>query len=561
MIDNICLIVPEDIVKEVEYIVSSNDLLKNINVISIPYTNLLEQNFDCVNCSLIQESLESSECFYKALLIHGFEFPQIVKSPECNITLHTHGMENLYELMLSARELQEHKGKLIISSGWLDKIISNTENDEQEKERVRKYIDTSYSSILHIETGFYESSSSNIKKLSEITGKSFKTVSIDMDLMKVQLKSIVLEHDCISKAENLKESNERIASYSMSIEIIKELVELKTEEDVIEKIAQTCHVLFAPEKVSYISLRKGLVQSQISIMSDSNADLNKELLETDKMYLIFNNRDGFILKIADSNEIMGTIEVQKVFSPQKISEYLNTALIIAKASSLVVSNIRRYEELSESKKQQRELADMLMVMNKILRHDIANNLNVEINAIELYNLKKEDRFLKMAQDCAHRSAKTIENMKDIEESLFSDERDLLPYHVRNTIESTCSHFDILSNIEGDALIMADSALPSTIENIVRNAQVHGKADDVQIFIEDDETKCTINIQDNGIGIPEEIKTRIFDEGVKYGDTGNTGLGLYIVKKTIERYKGTVSVKNNEPKGATFVIELPSIHIM
>lgn len=424
-----CLLVPEDIVKEVEYIVTSNELFESVNVISIPYTNLLEQNCDCVNCVLIQEVLESSECFYKALLIHGSEFPQIVKPPECKITLHTHEMENLYELMLSGRELQKHKGKFIISSGWLDRIISNTENDELEKERIRKYIDTSYSSILYLETGFYESSSNNIEKLSKITKKPIWTLLVDMDLMKVRLTNIILEYDCISKAENLKESNERISSYAMSIEIIRELVELKTEKDVVEKIIQMCYILFAPENVSYISLRKGVIQSQTSTMSDLDADLNKELLETDKKYLIFNERDGFILKIGNQNEIMGAIGVQKVFSPQKIHEYLNTALIIAKAASLVILNIRRFEELKESKRQQHELADMLKVMNKILRHDIANNLNVEINAIELYNLKKDKKFLKMAQDSAYRSAETIDNMKDLEDCLFSDEQNLIPYHV------------------------------------------------------------------------------------------------------------------------------------
>lgn len=275
--------------------------------------------------------------------------------------------------------------------------------------------------------------------------------------------------------------------------------------------------------------------------------------------MVSDNKDGFILKIDDKNEVMGVIKISKVSYPQNIAEYLNTALTIAKASSLVVSNIRRYEEILESKKQEHDLTDTLKVMNKILRHDIANNLSVEINGIELYNLKKEECFLKMVQDSAYGSVETIKNIKDMEKHLFSDEQGLLPYHVHNMIENTCAHFDILSNIEGNTLIMADSAFPSTIENIVRNAQIHGKADDIQIIIEDNKTNCIINIKDNGVGIPEEIKTHIFDEGFKYGDSGNTGLGLYIVKKTIERYRGTISVKNNESKGMTFVIELPSIH--
>ncbi len=554
-----CLLVPEGIIREVEYIAGNNDLFKNVNVIGVPYTDLLEQKCDYVNCGLIQQALESSECFYKALLIHGSECPDIIKSPECKGTLYTHGMENLYELMLSSRELEEYNSEFIISSGWLDKILSQVENDELGIERIRKCIDSSCSSILHLETGFYEGSSKNLEKFSEAVGKPFRTMHVDVDFMGLSLENIVLEHDCVSKTRKLKEATEKMASFSMSIEIIKELVELKDEKEVAEKITQMYNVLFAPEKVSYISLDDGLVQSEFSTSSDPDNELNRDFLKTDKKYLISENRDGFLLKIKNQADVMATVEVKGFSYPGDINEYLNTALIIANASSLVVSNIRRYQEILESRKRQQDLADTLKVVNKILRHDIANNLNVEINAIELYNLKNDAKFLEMAQSSAHRSVETIRNMKDIESQFLLDSQDLLPYHVHDLIKGACMHFDIKSSIEGNALIMADNALPSVIENIIRNAQVHGKADSIHVTIDDDQINCKICIMDNGVGIPDKIKAYIFGEGFKYGGTGNTGLGLYIVKKTIERYNGTVSVSDNIPKGASFVIELPSIH--
>ncbi|UGV39869.1 HAMP domain-containing histidine kinase [Methanococcoides orientis] len=559
MIDNMCLLVPEGIIREVKYVAGNNDLFKNVNVIGVPYTDLLEQKCDCVNCGLIQQALESSECFYKALLIHGSECPDIIRSPECKGTLHTHGMENLYELMLSSRELEEYNSEFIISSGWLDKILSQVENDELGMERIRKCIDSSYSSILHLETGFYEGSSKNLEKFSEVVGKPFRTMHVDVDFMGLSLENIVLEHDCVSKTRKLKEATEKMASCSMSIEIIKELVELKDEKEVAEKISQMYNVLFSPEKVSYISVDDGLVQSEFSISSDPDNELNRDFLESDEKYLLSESRDGFLLKIKNQAEVMGTVEVKGFSYPGNINEYLNTALIIANASSLVVSNIRRYQEILESRKRQQDLADTLKVVNKILRHDVANNLNVEINAIELYNLKNDAKFLEMAQSSAHRSVETIRNMKDIESQFLLDSQDLLPYHVHDLIKVACRHFDIKSSIEGNALIMADNALPSVIENIIRNAQVHGKADSIHVTIDDDQTNCKIRIMDNGVGIPDEIKAYIFGEGFKYGDTGNTGLGLYIVKKTIERYNGTIYVSDNIPKGASFIIELPSIH--
>lgn len=558
MIDHLCLLVPEGIVKEIEYITGSNDLFKNVIVIPISYNNPLEQRCDCLDCGSIQQTLDSSNCYHKALLLYGSECPQIIE-PSSKETLHTHGVGNTSKLMLSDRELKEHKDEYLISSGWLDKIIRLAENDELEKERIRKYIDMSYSSILHIETGFYGDSSQNIEILSEISGKPVETKMVDIDLMKLRLENIVFEYDCTSKNKNIKEVTERIASYSMSIEIIEELVELKDEKEVANKITQMFYTLFAPEKVSYFSLKNGIVQPEYSTSFDPEKELNMDFLKMDQQYLISENRDGFLLKVKNYTGTMGIVEVKGFSLPENIKEYLNTAIVIAKASSLVVLNIRRYQEILESKKHQQNLTDTLKVMNKILRHDIANNLNVEINGIEIYLLKKDEKFLEMAQSSAYRSVETIKNMKDMESQFISDDPNLIPYHVHDIIESACKYFNINISIEGNALIMADSALPSVIENIIRNAQIHGNADSIRVTIEDDQTNCRISIMDDGIGIPDAIKIHIFDEGFKYGDTGNTGIGLYIVKNTIERYNGNISVKDNIPHGTVFVIELPSIH--
>ena len=87
-------------------------------------------------------------------------------------------------------------------------------------------------------------------------------------------------------------------------------------------------------------------------------------------------------------------------------------------------------------------------------------------------------------------------------------------------------------------------------------------------IQDKYIKCTIYrekgnlvilFSDNGIGIPEENKDRIFD--VFYtttADIGGAGLGLYIIKSRLESIKGTITLEENEfkPTGATFKIIIP-----
>ena len=70
--------------------------------------------------------------------------------------------------------------------------------------------------------------------------------------------------------------------------------------------------------------------------------------------------------------------------------------------------------------------------------------------------------------------------------------------------------------------------------------------------------CQITVRDDGKGIPDEVKKRIFEEGFKYGKTGNTGMGLHIVSKVIERHHGRIDIRDNDPKGTSFVITIPKI---
>jgi signal transduction histidine kinase len=67
----------------------------------------------------------------------------------------------------------------------------------------------------------------------------------------------------------------------------------------------------------------------------------------------------------------------------------------------------------------------------------------------------------------------------------------------------------------------------------------------------------IRIADNGPGIPDDRKERIFGKGEKGLDSAGTGIGLYLVRTLVNRYGGRVWVEDNDPKGAVFIVELPT----
>lgn len=102
-------------------------------------------------------------------------------------------------------------------------------------------------------------------------------------------------------------------------------------------------------------------------------------------------------------------------------------------------------------------------------------------------------------------------------------------------------------------------LSRIITNLVTNAK-QAKSDDrnllVNVDIEQHQRRVIISVQDNGVGIPEEMYEKIFEPNFTSKNSG-MGLGLSMVRKMVEDYKGEITVKSEVGKGSTFTIALPT----
>ena len=215
-------------------------------------------------------------------------------------------------------------------------------------------------------------------------------------------------------------------------------------------------------------------------------------------------------------------------------------------------------DITERKKAEdkvNELNETLRILNKILRHDILNDLTIVLNAIDL--MSEEDDILKLkASKAVTKSIDLIERMRELEQGLISD-RHVQKYEINEVVQEISKNYpEIEFTIIGKCKICSDEAIFSVIDNLIRNAFIHGKTKKIDIDIMRKENLCEVKITDYGIGISNEIKSHIFEEGFSYGDNRSTGLGLYIVKKIMERYSGSIKVIDNVPTGAIFILEYP-----
>ena len=197
----------------------------------------------------------------------------------------------------------------------------------------------------------------------------------------------------------------------------------------------------------------------------------------------------------------------------------------------------------------------LELINKILRHDLANIFSTIKSAIRVYENKPEKKYLAAISDKAQTGVELIGNMRELE-NVFRSQVDLQPINLRKIIFDLAKQWPELElKIDLPAIeIWANSSLKSLFDNLLRNAWDHGKASTIKICGEQMGKKFLLKFGDNGVGIPAEIKDKIFDANFKYGATGNTGLGLSIVKQLVLSYGATISVLDNQPRGTIFEIK-------
>jgi PAS domain S-box-containing protein len=104
---------------------------------------------------------------------------------------------------------------------------------------------------------------------------------------------------------------------------------------------------------------------------------------------------------------------------------------------------------------------------------------------------------------------------------------------------------------------------TVMENLISNAiKYHTKAKSgryVKITGQSDHEKLQIKIADNGIGIAPAYHQKIFDMFFRLsGKTNGSGIGLYIVKDTIEILQGSIAIQSEKGTGTTFIITLKNL---
>ncbi|NPD89538.1 MAG: hypothetical protein HGN29_12535 [Asgard group archaeon] len=211
----------------------------------------------------------------------------------------------------------------------------------------------------------------------------------------------------------------------------------------------------------------------------------------------------------------------------------------------------RYEELQT-------LSKDLITVTELWFHDLKNDMSVINNAKEFYDETTDNKYFTMIMN----------RIKLIEERLLIFES---PSNILDSLKIQSTPIDIIEGVykayenvtvklpDSNINVKANKLLFPIILNIVHNAFQHASKEiDVSIEVFEGIEKVIIEIKDNGKGIPDDIKEKIFLKNFSLSEEESSGLGLYLARLTINSYGGKLTVTDNDPNGTIFRLELQKI---
>ena len=235
------------------------------------------------------------------------------------------------------------------------------------------------------------------------------------------------------------------------------------------------------------------------------------------------------------------------------------------------------KELEQSLENEKELNLIKTRFIQMVSHEYRTPLTVILSASSLLqnymDKMTEEQKDKQFNNITH-SVSTMTNLLDdvlmIGKSELGKSLDILDFDLVNTVKSISENIMFIDNNKHKLVfdmperlkIKSDKRLVDHIvNNLIMNAVKYSpKQKDVYVKVNEiDSNRFEFVVKDKGIGIPKEDLDNIFDSFYRSSNTGSiegTGLGMSIVKKSIDSLQGTIQIESEESQGTKVSVILP-----
>ena len=239
--------------------------------------------------------------------------------------------------------------------------------------------------------------------------------------------------------------------------------------------------------------------------------------------------------------------------------------------------VQHYELNTEEKlvaRERRAQADRILAMQTMtagLAHEVRNPLNAAKLQLELLERRlhrqSDDPRLTEPTELAQKEIERLTTLLN-EFLIFARPPELHPQEhdvvavVRQVIDiesTTADRHGVALALDAEpAQVIAEvdvAKLHQLVLNLVRNACEAVPPDGhVTVGIRVDDARCMIRVADDGPGIPDDVKPRIYEPFFSTKE-GGTGLGMSIVHSLVSQHGGSIDLETG-PRGTTFEVTLP-----
>ncbi|OHE71578.1 MAG: hypothetical protein A2007_05515 [Verrucomicrobia bacterium GWC2_42_7] len=234
------------------------------------------------------------------------------------------------------------------------------------------------------------------------------------------------------------------------------------------------------------------------------------------------------------------------------------------------------QRLLQNLEKEKELSSMKSLFVNIVSHEfrtpltsISGSVDLLENYWEKLDEGKRQKQMSSIKTSIRRMVKIMEDILTLgklqsQESKFKPQQvslNNLCQKIKEDLELSMENRSI--EIKGDFFkqIYADETLLYFIlVNLLSNALKYSPADTTPtLTITVNEKQACFEVEDKGIGIPEEEKDKLFNLFHRCKNVSNIkgmGIGMFLVKNSVDLHKGTIEISSQESKGSKFVVRLP-----
>ncbi len=385
-------------------------------------------------------------------------------------------------------------------------------------------------------------------------GKADLISMVDITYMK-EMEDKLMALDEIARMLKMAKSKEEIYEIALDnlYKVLKlynsAILEIRGDELVLAKARGYTNKNFRVKISSERGITAWVVRNKLPYYSPNT--------DKDKLYIegVKGAKCEYAAPISIGDRIYGVLDVQKE-EPYSISEDdIKLIDMLANNMAVALRGLENQEQLERAKSLQE-------LMLHIVSHDLKNPLAVLSGYVDIMREDFNPEYLDAMQMAIEEASNIIEKARlfsKLGAGKIDQERELV--NLRELVEKSVS---LLSHkypegrvkIEvGDIEIYAFPLLGEVFVNLIDNAFKYG-ASEVIVSCREDDEHVEIRVADDGPGIPDERKERIFDAFETLSTKKGSGLGLSIVRMIVELHNGKIFVEDNKPKGSVFVIQLP-----